>query len=353
MTFFFVSRVDFLKLNTQYGAIKFFILTGASEIVESFFGDADDMFSDKGGAFAGSVLGVFETTLPFEHSPAFEVILGELTENGFEIDLPVAQGAEASGAVHPALVAAIYALPAGGIKFGVLDMEHADAFVVDIDIFQVVETLQDEMGGVVQEAGPGMVIGVLQEGLIGDTVVQVFSRVDLIAEVDAMPVEFVEDGKPACRQLFKACFHQTRGPLGPGIESWPEQGSAKGSMGIEPKVIGGFGGIFQLLYCPLLAGGRVVVYCSGGKAVEKGVIGRVYGYQLSLQVGRQLGDLEAGILYDAFDLIRIGFTFGCFLEVDDPAVPTGKLNADITVSGGPFADGGEGIEGWLVAQELG
>ena len=104
----------------------------------------------------------------------------------------------------------------------------------------------------------------------------------------------------------------------------------------------GFGGVFQLLHRPLLAGGGVVVYGGGREAVEEGVIGGVYGYQLPLQMGGQFGDLQAGILNDAFDLVGIGFAFGRLLQVDDAAVPTGQLNADIAEAGGPFADGRRG-----------
>ena len=41
------------------------------------------------------------------------------------------------------------------------------------------------------------------------------------------------------------------------------------------------------------------------------------------------------------------------MQVDDTTVPGRELDADISQSGGPFADGGESVEGRLVAQELG
>ena len=164
-------------------------------------------FFDKGGAFAGAVFRMFEAALPFENSPAFEIVCGELAENGFEVDLSVAQGAEAARAVDPGLVAAIDALAAGGIEFGVLDMEHADAFVIDVDIFEVVEALQDEVRRVIEQAGAGMVIRMMKEGLVGDAVVQVFSGMDLIAKVYAVLVKFVQDGKPAGGEFFETGFY--------------------------------------------------------------------------------------------------------------------------------------------------
>ena len=47
------------------------------------------------------------------------------------------------------------------------------------------------MRRVVQETGAGMVVGMLQEGLVGDAIVQVFTGVDLVTEVDAIAIEFV------------------------------------------------------------------------------------------------------------------------------------------------------------------
>ena len=147
--------------QAQNGAIKIFVLTCAGEIVKGLFRDADDMVFDEGCTFPGSVFRVFDAAFPFQHRPAFEVILGKFAENGLEIDLSVPEGAEASCPIDPALVAAIYALFAGRVEFCVLDMEHADAFVVDIDIFQIIQALQDEMRRVIQKAGAGVVAGVL------------------------------------------------------------------------------------------------------------------------------------------------------------------------------------------------
>jgi hypothetical protein len=60
-------------------------------------------------------------------------------------------------------------------------MEHADAFMIIIYILQVIEALQNKMGGVVEQAGPGMMVGMFEEHFIGYAIVQVFSGMDLIA----------------------------------------------------------------------------------------------------------------------------------------------------------------------------
>jgi hypothetical protein len=81
----------------------------AGEIVESPLGHADDVAADELRAFAGAVLGMLQAAFPFEHGPAGIIVLRQLREDRAEIDLAVAQRAEAAGAVDPAAVAAIHA----------------------------------------------------------------------------------------------------------------------------------------------------------------------------------------------------------------------------------------------------
>ena len=42
----------------------------------------------------------------------------------------------------------------------------------------------------------------------------------------------------------------------------------------------------------------------------------MHGHQLALQMGRQLGDLEAALGQDAFYLVRVGLALGRFGEVE-------------------------------------
>src|SRR5215217_1948067 len=112
------------------------------EIVEGMFGDADDVVLDELSAFAGTVFGVLDGAFPFQHGPAGKVVLRHLGEDGGEIDLAVAKRAEAPCPVDPALVAAINALAAGRIELGILDVEHLDPLVIDVDVVQVIELLQ-------------------------------------------------------------------------------------------------------------------------------------------------------------------------------------------------------------------
>src|SRR5690606_40324001 len=68
-------------------------------------------------ALARAVLRVLQAALPLQHRPAPEVVLRELREDRLEIDLPVAERAEAAGTVDPVLVAAIHAAARIGTVF--------------------------------------------------------------------------------------------------------------------------------------------------------------------------------------------------------------------------------------------
>ena len=121
----------------------------AGEIVERLFRHADDVVLDERRAFGRAVLGMLQAALPFEHRPAVVVVLRQLGEDAAEIDLPVAERAEAAGPVDPALIAGIDALPAGRIELGVLDVKRLDALVIDVDEGEIVELLQQEVRRVV------------------------------------------------------------------------------------------------------------------------------------------------------------------------------------------------------------
>ena len=129
--------------------ICFLSVPAAGEIVERLLGDADDVVLDERRALARAVLGMLQRAFPFEHRPAVVIVLRELGEDAAEIDLAVAQRAEAAGPVDPALIAAIDALPAGRIELGVLHVERLDALVIDVDEGEIVELLQHEVRRVV------------------------------------------------------------------------------------------------------------------------------------------------------------------------------------------------------------
>src|SRR5690606_25666315 len=106
-------------------------IAAAREIVERLVGLADHVRGDEGRAFARAILGVLQAAFPFEHRPAGIAILRQLRENPAEIDLAVAQRAEAAWAVDPVLKAAIDPRSPGRIELRILDVEHADPLMIN------------------------------------------------------------------------------------------------------------------------------------------------------------------------------------------------------------------------------
>src|SRR5690606_5092307 len=95
----FVSRL--LALETQHLAIGGLIGATARKIVEGLFGDPDDVALDQFGAFARTVFGMLESTFPFEHGPALEIVGCHLGKNSREVHLAIADRTEAPCPVHP------------------------------------------------------------------------------------------------------------------------------------------------------------------------------------------------------------------------------------------------------------
>jgi len=59
-----------------------------------------------------------------------------------EIDLSVAERSESARAVHPGLKASVNALAPGRIELCVLDMKHADAIGVNVEVIEIIQALQ-------------------------------------------------------------------------------------------------------------------------------------------------------------------------------------------------------------------
>ena len=216
-----------------------------------------------------------------------------LREDRREVDLPVAERAEAAGAVDPGLEAAVDALPAGRVELGILDVEDLDALVVDVDVVEVVELLQHEVARVVEHGSARVAADALEEHLEGHAVVQVLAGVDLVADVDARIVEGVEDRPPALGQLVEGGLDQPGRPLRPGIDDRARP--ARRRRWRAPSARGwreALAASLHLLDRPLLRACRVAAHLRRGEAVEAGVVGRMHRDELALQVGRQLGDLR-------------------------------------------------------------
>ena len=197
------------------------VCAGAGEIIEGGGGGLDDVFGYKGGAFGGALLGALDAAFPFQYGPAWKIVLGELREDSFEIDLAIAQGAESSGAIDPGLKASVDALAACRKELGILHVKHFNAVVIEVDVFEIVELLDDEVARIVEEVAARVIVEALEKHFERHAVVEIFAGVDLEAEVDVGFVERVKDGAPASGQFVEGGLDEAGGALRPRVEIGP------------------------------------------------------------------------------------------------------------------------------------
>ncbi len=176
------------------------------------------MILDELRALARAVFGMLQAAFPFQHRPGREPVLGQFREDGAEIDPAVAERAEASGAFDPRRIAGVDALFAGRVELGVLDVEDLHPLVIDVE---VVELLQHEMRGIVEDVAALVVACRFEEALESRPVEQVFARVDLIGDVAAGIIESVQDRAPAPREFGERGFDEPRRALRPRIDVGP------------------------------------------------------------------------------------------------------------------------------------
>ena len=94
-----VGGVDHGLLQSKHAAVGGAVGAAVGEVVEGLLGHADDVGVDEGRAFARAVLGVLQAAFPFQYRPAGEVVLRELREDRLEVDLAIAERAEAAQVV--------------------------------------------------------------------------------------------------------------------------------------------------------------------------------------------------------------------------------------------------------------
>src|SRR5438094_3181371 len=281
--------------HAEHAAVRRHVGTGTGEIVECLFRDADDVVGDELRSFAGAVLGVLETALPLQHRPAGIIVLGELREDRLEVHLTVAQRTEPSGPLGPRLEPAIHALAAGRVELGVLDVKHADPLVIDVDVFEIVELLQHEMAGIVQDVATLVTADAVEEHFEGHAIVQILARMDLEAGVDALVLEHIENRAPAPRQLVERRLDQTGRPLRPGIEIGPCQRAGERRMFGDAEPPRRPRRQLDLLDRPGSTRLRLSAHLRSRESVKRGVVGRMHGDQLALQMRRQLRHLEPAL----------------------------------------------------------
>ncbi len=224
--------------------------------------------------------------------------------------------------------------------------------MIEIDILEIVELLQHEVTGIVEQIAALVTADALEEHLERHAVVQILAGMDLEAGVDPVFLEHVENRTPAPRQLVERRLDETRRPLRPRIDVGPGESTRKGRVlgYAEPAR-----GACRELYLFNRPGGpRRGLAADFGRreGVERGVVRGMDGHQLPLQMRRQLGDLQPALGEDAFYLVAVGLALGCFGEIEQASVPAGDLHALEAEPRGPAGDGLQAVERRRIAREL-
>ena len=214
-------------------------------------------------------------------------------------------------------------------------MEHADALTVDVEERQVIELLQQEMTGVIQDAAAWMTVHPVEEHLECDPVMQVLAGVDLVGDIHPCRVEGIEDGRPALGQLVECRLDQPGRALRPRIEVWPGQRAGKSRMRRQPQIGRGLCCEVHLLDRPGLPRRRAAPHLGRGEPIEGEVVGRMHRHELALQVGRKLRQLQPGLAQRPVHLVAIGPALCGQRQVEQPLVPARYLHALVAKPGRP------------------
>src|SRR4051812_2301430 len=107
-------------------------------------------------------------------------------------------------------------------------MEGTDALMIDVDEGEIVELLQHEMAGVIEDSGRRVIIYGLEEALKRCAIVQILARMNLEAGAYTGIREGVEHRSPATSQFAESFFDQAVGSLRPGIHEGPHKRSREG-----------------------------------------------------------------------------------------------------------------------------
>ncbi len=208
------------------------------------------------------------------------------------------------------------------------------------------------MAGIEQDIGTFVSPHLIEKTLECGAVVQVFAGMNLVAAIDAGLLEGIEDRLPAPTQFDKGFFHQTRRALRPGVKIGPGQSTRKGGVRLEAQTLRRPGAQFDLLHCPGLALLRFAVQSQRREAIEQGVIGRMHGDQLTLQMRRKLGHLQAILCQHTGDFIGIGLALRALFEIENRRRRGRDLQSLVAETGRPLRHGLQLVERGRVAEEL-
>jgi hypothetical protein len=122
-------------------------------------------------------------------------------------------------------------------------------------------------------------------------------------------------------------------------------------MGGQPQTARGHCRQLHLLDRPCLTRRRIAAHMRRGKAIELRIEGRMHRHQLALQMGRQLGDLQAFVGQHALDVVAIGLAVRRLLQIEEARVSR-DLQTLVTQTRRPVGQTRQRVEWRRIAQEL-
>src|SRR5690606_20875597 len=169
-------------------------------------------------------------------------------------------------------------------KLRILDVEHLNERMINIDVLQVIELLKHKVARVVKDIAARMIVGRFEETLKRHAIVQVFTGVNFITQIHSCLIKSVKNGKPALGEFLETIIDKSGSTLGPGIDRMPDQRAGERGVSRQAEVLTGARGEFALINCP---GGTILGFTMDalrGKGIKEVVIRGVHGYELPLKV---------------------------------------------------------------------
>ena len=130
-------------------------------------------------AFLRALLDIFYAALPFKDGPPGKIVLRELGKNCSKVNLTITEGPETPGARNPRLVSAVNALTPARPELRVLHMKHFYPLMIEVDELKIVELLQNEVAGVIEDVAALMSSEPIQKHFKADAVVKIFAGMNL------------------------------------------------------------------------------------------------------------------------------------------------------------------------------
>src|SRR5579862_664587 len=161
------------------------------------------------------------------------------------------------------------------------------------------------MTGIEQDVAAAMAFEAVEKRLKRYAVVKILSGMDFKTQIDSGLVKGVEDRFPTFGEFVECSVDKAGGTLRPGIKIGPRERSGECYVNVEAQVGGSFGGETQLFDSPRLASRGRSSQMLGRKTVERLIVGWVDSHQLTLEVGRKLGDFHAVCAQHGFYFVAV------------------------------------------------